>query len=193
LVPPQKLTSATEGIRKNRIIPPAEYSLVGDEGNADGDEGNVDGDGDAVDSDDIDETKRDEGDDSDEDSDYAPENASLPDVPILADVYDTLDRWSDVDSETDDDDEARTATADFGNEDEPEMVDMETLEPLPAENVAVYPQEDRHYFATKHYVRNDKYDFKVMLGDQYEEMAFLPAMGYFQELFSAPSIHILAY
>jgi hypothetical protein len=34
--------------------------------------------------------------------------------------------------------------------------------------------------------RNYKYDFKVMLGDQYEEMAFLPVMGYFQELFSAP-------
>lgn len=38
-----------------------------------------------------------------------------------------------------------------------------SLPPLPAENDKKYPQEDKHYFKKKKYVRNDKYTLNSML------------------------------
>jgi hypothetical protein len=40
-----------------------------------------------------------------------------------------------------------------------------TLEPLPPNNVEAYPQENNAYFATKKYVRKDKYELAIFVNE----------------------------
>ena len=62
-------------------------------------------------------------------------------------------------------------------EDAYERIEEDDLPPLPAHNVPNCPQEDRHHFAKKKHVRNDKYSLTDMLAkhDEFELPSVLSA------------------
>ena len=66
------------------------------------------------------------------------------------------------------------------NEDPPE-VPPATLDPLPKQNIATFPQENKQYFATKNYVRNDKVSLQTLLSLETTENKLPPVDSVYRE------------